>query len=97
MEIESLDSQSSCPFSNEPVEKRPVMNIKMDIEILDGHFESHLVGNGLFVVWYILFWGPFSGRDETRNGCWNTSCNLEGSINALFSSSNGSFEKKPEQ
>jgi len=46
--IEILDGQSSCLFSNQPFEKRPGMTIE-DFDLhSDDHFESHLLGNGLY-------------------------------------------------
>ena len=39
---EILDGLSSCLFSNEPFEKRPVMTIHNFVEHSDEHFESHL-------------------------------------------------------
>jgi len=43
MQIEILDSQSSCLFSNEPFEKRPGMTIEDFGLHSDDHFESHLL------------------------------------------------------
>ena len=48
MEIDILDGQSSGLFSNEPFEKRPVMTIEDFVLHSDNHFESHLLGNGLY-------------------------------------------------
>jgi len=48
MQIEILDGQSSGLFSNEPFEKRPVMNIEDFVLHSDDHFESQLPGNGLY-------------------------------------------------
>ena len=49
MQIEILDGQSSCLFSNEPLEKRPVMTITDFVWHSDAHFESHLLGTGLYM------------------------------------------------
>jgi len=46
-QIEILDGQSSCLFSNQPFEKRPVMTIEDFGLHYDDHFESHLLCNGL--------------------------------------------------
>ena len=49
-QIEILDGQSSYIFSNEPFEKRPGMTIE-DLGLhSDYHFESRLLGNGLYVM-----------------------------------------------
>jgi len=48
MQIEILDGQSSGLFSNEPFEKRPVMNIEDFVLHSDDHFEPHFPGNGLY-------------------------------------------------
>ena len=48
MRIEILDGQSSDLFSNEPFEKSPVMTIEDFVLHSDDHFESHLLGNGLY-------------------------------------------------
>ena len=50
MQIEILDDQSSGLFSNEPFEKRPVMTIEDFVLHSDDHFESHLLGNRLYVL-----------------------------------------------
>jgi len=44
---EILDDQSSCLFSNEPFEKKPVITIEDFVWLSHDHFESHLLGNGL--------------------------------------------------
>jgi len=49
LQIEILAGQSSCLFSNEPLEKRPVMTITDFVWHCDAPFESHLLGNGLFM------------------------------------------------
>jgi len=49
IQIEILDGQSSCLFSNEPFEKRPGMTIEDFGLHSDDHFESLLFGNGLYV------------------------------------------------
>ena len=43
MLVEILDVQSSCLFSNESFEKRPVMTIEDFVLHSDDHFESHLL------------------------------------------------------
>jgi len=48
MEIEILDFQSSCLYSYEPFEKRPLMIIQHFHFPFDDHFECHLFGNGLY-------------------------------------------------
>jgi len=48
MQIQILDGQSSGLFSNEPFEKRPVMTIEDFVLHFDEHFESRLLGNGLY-------------------------------------------------
>jgi len=50
MQNEILDGQSSGLFSNEPFEKKPVMTIEDFVLHSDDHFESHLLGNGLYVL-----------------------------------------------
>jgi len=45
---EILDSESWSLFSNEPYEKKSVMTIKDFVLYSDEHFESHLLGNGLY-------------------------------------------------
>jgi len=45
---EILNGQSSCPFSNEPFEKRPVMTIQDFVLHSDELFESHLLRNVLY-------------------------------------------------
>jgi len=47
MQIEILDGQSSCLFSNEPSKKRSGMTVQDFGLHSDDHFESHLLGNGL--------------------------------------------------
>ena len=47
-QIEILDCQSSYLFSNEPFEKRPGMTIEDFGLHSSDHFESHLLGNGLY-------------------------------------------------
>jgi len=47
MQIEILDGQSSCLFSNAPFEKRPVITIEDFVLHSNDYFESHLLGNGL--------------------------------------------------
>ena len=49
IQIEILDGQSSCLFSNEPFEKQPGMTIEDFGLHSDDHFESLLFGNGLYV------------------------------------------------
>jgi len=46
-EIKILHGQSSCLFSNEPIEKRPGMTIEDFGLDSDDHFESHVLKNGL--------------------------------------------------
>jgi len=48
MQIEILDDQCPCLFSNEPFEKRPVMTIEDFVLHSNDHFESRLLGNGLY-------------------------------------------------
>ena len=43
-----LDGQSSCLFSNDPFEKIPVTTIEDFVLHPDDHFESHLLGEGLY-------------------------------------------------
>ena len=50
IQIEILDGGSSGLFSNEPFEKRPAMTIEDFVLHSDVHFESHLLGNGLYVL-----------------------------------------------
>jgi len=50
MQNEILDFQSSGLFSNEPFEKKPVMTIEDFVLHSNDHFESHLLGNGLYVL-----------------------------------------------
>jgi len=63
VQIKILDSQSSGLFSNEPFEKRPVMTIE-DFDLhSDDHFESHLLGNGLYKQLFLfLVLNPHSYR-----------------------------------
>ena len=44
MGIEILGGQSSCLFSNVPIQKRPVMTIEDFDSHFEDHFESHLFG-----------------------------------------------------
>ena len=54
VQIEIPDGQSSGLFSSELFEKRPVMTIE-DFDLhLDDHFESHLLGNGMYMGWLRL-------------------------------------------
>ena len=48
-QIQILDGQSSYLFSNEPFEKRPRVTIEDFGLHSDDHFESHLLGNGLYL------------------------------------------------
>jgi len=50
MQIKILEDESSCIFSssNEPFEKRPVMTMEDFVLHSNDHFESHLLGNGLY-------------------------------------------------
>ena len=48
-QIEIPDGQSSYLFSNEPFEKRPRVTIEDFGLHSDDHFESHLLGNGLYL------------------------------------------------
>jgi len=56
MQIEFLDGQSSGLFSNEPFEKRPVMTIENVVLHFNDHFESHLLGNGLYMCAHDSVW-----------------------------------------
>ena len=51
---EILDGQSSCLFSNEPLDKRPVRTIQDFVSHSEEHLESHLLQNGLYLSLYIL-------------------------------------------
>jgi len=54
-QIEILDGQSSYLFSKEPFGKRPGMTIEdFDLHI-DDHFESHLFGNGLYLLFHVYY------------------------------------------
>jgi len=46
---EILDGGTWFLFSNEPYEKKPVMIIEDFVFNSDDHFESHLLGNGLYI------------------------------------------------
>ena len=48
MLVEILDVQSSCLFSNESFEKRPVMTIEDFALHSDDHFECHLLALKFF-------------------------------------------------
>jgi len=48
-QIEIPHGQSSYLFSNEPFEKRPRVTIEDFGLHSDDHFESHLLGNGLYL------------------------------------------------
>ena len=48
-QIDILDGQSSCLFSNEPFKKRPGTTIENVGLHSNDHFESHLLGNGLYI------------------------------------------------
>ena len=48
-QIEILDGQSSGLFSNELFEKRPVLTIEDCVLHSDGHFQSPLLGIGLYL------------------------------------------------
>jgi len=51
VQLEILDDQSSGLFSNEPFEKKPAMTIEDFVLHSDGHFESHLLGIGLNLLY----------------------------------------------
>ena len=57
MQIEILDDQCPCLFSNEPFEKRPVMTIEDFVLHSNDHFESNLLGNGLCYYGVPVRWG----------------------------------------
>ena len=60
MQIKILEDESSCIFSssNEPFEKRPVMTMEDFVLHSNDHFESHLLGNGLYKrLWIMMLWG----------------------------------------
>jgi len=46
---EILDCESLGLFSNEPYERKPVMTIEDFVLYSNDHFESHLLGNGLYL------------------------------------------------
>jgi len=49
MQNEIFDGQSSGLFLNEPFEKKPVMTVEDFVLHSADHFESRLLGNGLYM------------------------------------------------